>query len=54
MNWKAMRKLRTAIKQDLSPEYNPLDYAIYGVSENKTNTTFHPNIGSLKTDIMKE
>ena len=28
-----------AIKQDLNPELNPLDYAIQGVLENKTNTT---------------
>ena len=32
-----------------SPDHNPLDYAIWGVLENKTNATSHPNIGSLMT-----
>ena len=36
------------------PDLNPLDYAIWGVLENKTNATSHPNIGSLKTAIKKE
>ena len=45
------KSVRTAIKQDLNPDFNPLDYAIWGISENKTNATFHLNIGSLKTDI---
>ena len=36
---------RTAIRQDLSPVFNPLDQAIWGVLENKTNVTSHPNIG---------
>ena len=40
-----------AIKQDLSPDLNPLEYAILGILENKTNATFYPNIGSLKTTI---
>ncbi len=40
------KTLRIAIKQDLSPDLNPLDYAIWGVLENKTNATSHPNIGS--------
>ena len=44
----------TAIKQDLSPVVNPLDYAIYGILENKTNATSHPNIGSLKIAIEEE
>ena len=30
------KTVRTAIKQDLSPYLNPLDYAIWGVWENKT------------------
>ena len=30
---------------------NPLDYAIWGVLENKTNVTSNPNIGSLKIVI---
>ena len=46
--------LRTAIKQDLSPDCNPLDYAMWGVLENKTNATFHPNIDLLKNAIEEE
>ena len=46
--------VRTAIKQDLSPDHNPLDYAIQGILENKTNATSHPNISSLKTAIEVE
>ena len=38
---------RTAIKQDLSSDHKPLDYAMLGVLENKTNVTSHPNIGLL-------
>ena len=37
-----------------SPVLNPLDYAIWGVLENKTNATSHPNIGSLKTAIVEK
>ena len=48
------KKMRIAIKQDLSPDLNPLDYAIRGVLEYKTNPTSHPNIGSLKTAIEEE
>ena len=44
----------TAFKQDLSPSLNPLDYAICGVLENKTNATSNPNIDSLKTVIEEE
>ena len=40
---------RTAIKQDLRPVLNLLNYAMWGVLENKTNATFRPNIGLLKT-----
>ena len=54
MNWKFMRKLKTAIKQDLSPDLKPLDYAIWSVFEYETNTTSYPNIGSLKTAIEEE
>ena len=47
--------MKTAIKQDLSPDLiNPLDYAIWGILENKTNATSHPNIASLKTAIEEE
>ena len=38
----------------ISPDHNPLDYAIWGVLENKTNATSQPNIGSLKTAIEEE
>ena len=38
----------------LSPELNPLDYAIWSILENKTNATSHPNIGSLKTATEEE
>ena len=31
------KNLRTAIKQYLSPGLNPLDFIIWGVTENKTN-----------------
>ena len=39
------KTVKTAIKQALSPNLNPLDYAIWGILENKTNATSHPNIG---------
>ena len=42
------KTVRTAIKQNLSPDLNLLDYIIW---ENKTNATCHPDIGSFKTDI---
>ena len=41
------KTVRTAIKQNLSPDPNPFDYAIWVVLENKPNATSHPNIGSL-------
>ena len=37
-----------------SPDHTRLDYAIWGVLGNKTNTNSHPNIGSLKTAIEEE
>ena len=43
------KTVRTAIKQDLSQDHNLLDYALWGILENKTNATSHPNIGSLTT-----
>ena len=46
------KTVRTAIKQDLSPDIDTLVYAIRGVLENKTNET--SNIGSLKTAIEEE
>ena len=48
------KTVRTTIKQDLSLNLNPLDYAIWGRLENKTNATSHPNIGLLKTAIEEE
>ena len=32
----------------------PLDYTIWGILENKTNATSHPNIGLLKTAVEEE
>ena len=37
-----------------SPEHNTLDYAMWGVLENKTNTTSHPNIVLLEPVIEAE
>ena len=52
---KAHKKtVMTAIKQDLSPNLNPLDYAIWDILENKTNVNSHQNIGSFKTVIEEE
>ena len=48
------KTVRTAIKQDLSPDLNSPDYALWGILENKTNATTHPNIGLLKTAIEEE
>ena len=45
------KTVRTAIKQDLSPDLNPLYYVKLGILENKANATSHQNIGSLKTAI---
>ena len=49
------KSVKTTIKQDLSPDFNSLDYTIWGVLENKKkNATSRPNIGSLKTAIEEE
>ena len=45
------KTVNTAIKQDLSPKINPLDYTLWGILENKTNATFHSNICSFKTAV---
>ena len=37
-----------------SPDLKSLDYAVWGILENKTNPTSYPNIGSLKTAIEEE
>ena len=46
--------MRKAIKQDLNPDVNPLDYTIWGILQNETNAISHPNIGSPKTAIEEE
>ena len=50
------KTLKTAIKEDLKPDLNhtSLDYDLWGILENKSNATTHPNIGSLKTAIEEE
>ena len=48
------KTMRTAIEQHLSRDFNPLDYAIWSLLENKINPTSHPSIGSLKTAIEEE
>ena len=48
------KTVRTAIKQDFSEDLNCLHYAVWGILENKTNPTSHPNIYSLKTAIEDE
>ena len=48
------KTLRIAIKKNLSPGFNPLDYVIQSFLGNKVNATPDPNIGSLKTAIEKE
>ena len=41
------KTVKTAIKQDLNTDLNSLDYAMWGVLENKTNAISHLDIGSL-------
>ena len=48
------KTMEITMKQDLSPDFKPLDYATWGVLENKINATFHPIIGFLKTAIEEE
>ena len=38
----------------IKPDHNHLDYALWGILENKTHATSHLNIGSLKTAIEEE
>ena len=40
-----------SLRATSSSDYNPINYAIWGVLENKANATSHPNIRSLKTVI---
>ena len=46
-----VKTVRTAVKQDLTPDLNPLDYAIWSVLEKKTDATSHRNI---KTTTIEE
>ena len=48
------KTVSTVIKKDFSPDLKHLDYAKWGVLENKTNGTSHPNIDLLKTAIEEE
>ena len=48
------KTVRTASKQDLNPAHIPLDYAIWGILENKTNSIPHPDIGSINSAIEEE
>ena len=52
--WKISNIIGISLGPPSSPDLNPLDYAIWGVLENKTNATSHPNIGLPKTAIEKE
>ena len=40
--------VRTAIKEDLNPDLKPLNYALWGVLENKTNATSNQILVRLK------
>ena len=51
---KPSQKITKYLKVIYGPNLNSLYYAIWGILENKTNATAHPNIGSLKTGIEKE
>ncbi|QQP58555.1 Putative LOC100197594 [Caligus rogercresseyi] len=35
-----------------SPDFNPLDYAVWDTLKKETNKTSHPNVDSLKTAII--
>ena len=37
-----------------SSDFNPLDYAIWSILENKTDAASHPNIGLLKAAIEEK
>ena len=49
-----VKTVKTAIKQDLSRDLDPLNYAIWDVLEKKTNGTYHLNIGSFEIAIEEE
>ena len=48
------KTVRTVITQDTSRGLDSLDYATWGVLENKSNATSRPNIGSRNSGIEKE
>ena len=48
------KNVRTAIKQDLRPDHNLLNYVIWDVLKNKTKATSHRNMGSFKIAIKEE
>lgn len=37
-----------------SPDLNPLDYFVWGVLERKINSTYHPDLNSLKASILEQ
>ena len=36
------KTVRTVIKQDVDPDFNPLDYTIWVILENEINATYYP------------
>ena len=54
MKKKKSKIIGVSLWPPLSPDLNPLDYAIWRVLENKTNATSHLNIGSFKIAIEEE
>ena len=51
---KISKMIGVSLRPPSSPDLNPLDYTMWGILENQTNATSHPNIGSLKTAIEEE
>ena len=51
---KSFRNIWVSSWPPSSPDRKPLDYALWGVLEKKTNATSHPNIGSFKNAIEQE
>ena len=47
------KKIGVSLWPPSSPDLKPYD-VLWSILENKTNTTSHPNIGSLKTAIEEE
>ena len=48
------KTVRAVVKQDSNPDLTPLDYAIWGVLEKKTDATSHRENGSFKTAMEEE